>query len=95
MEIKERLEKILIGSPLDESEVTEFLELLGSMKKKDDQEEVISFLEGHPEWVLKLYRNYKIKQIYFSAKDEKGLQKIFKDEVKELQGIAKDEAKAN
>lgn len=93
--MKERLEKILIGSPLDESEVTEFLELLGSIKKKDDQEEVVSFLEAHPEWVLKLYRNYKIKQIYFSANDEKGLQKIFKDEVKELQGIAKDETKTN
>ena len=92
--MEEQLKKIIENSDLRGEEAKEFLAILPFIKKKDDLFNLLAFLEAHPEWVLKLYRNYKIKQIYFSTKDEKGLQKIFKDEVKELQDIAKDEANA-
>ena len=64
-------------------------ELLAALKLLPSTElnELYNFLKNHPEWVDKLYQNYKQKKSAATLKDNKKWQDIFKKEEEELKKL--------
>lgn len=82
----EQLESLLEKSNLSDKEQEELLEVL-KLVPKAELNELFDFLKVHPEWIVKLYRNYKQKKAISTTKDYGKWQEIFNEEKNELEKL--------
>ena len=82
----EQIKSLLVKSSLTEIEQREFFEVL-KLLSKAELDELLNFLRVHPEWIIKLYRNYKQKKAISATKNYGEWQKIFNEEEKELKKL--------
>lgn len=82
----EHIKSLLAESKLTNKEQAELLELL-KLLPQTDLKEIISFLKGHPDWVFKLYHNYRAKVKAVRTADTKLWQEILEEEGKIVKEI--------
>lgn len=81
-----KIQSLLKKSNLNIAEQTELDNVL-NLLPVTELNKLCDFLESHPEWVEKLYKNYKQKKIAASSKDLRKWQDIFNQEKEELKKI--------
>ena len=81
-----QLESILAKSNLNVREQKELLQVLEHLSAVEI-DELLNFLDVHPEWVEKLYYNYKQKKEVVVSGDHKKWQEIFDREKKDLEKL--------
>lgn len=82
----EQIKSLLAKSNLATEEQNELLAILKLLPTAEINE-LFNFLNIHPEWIDKLYHNYKQKKAAATTKDYSKWQEIFDEEKKELEKL--------
>lgn len=82
----DRIKLLLIKSTLTSEQQSELLAIL-KLLSAIEVNELSDFLTIHPEWIDKLYHNYKQKKDISTSKDIKKWQEIFDEEKIELEKL--------
>lgn len=82
----DQIELLLTKSELSTNQQNELLAIL-KLLPTAEVNELGDFLVSNPEWIVKLYNNYKQKKEISASKDSKKWQEIFDQEKIELEKV--------
>ena len=83
-----KLKHLLLKSPLSQEERAELYNIFLTFPQENFIE-LVEFLESNPEWVVRLYNNYKQKESAVKSKNHEDWRLIFEQEKKDLASFLK------
>ena len=83
----DKLKLLFEKSSLNINQQNELLEVLCSLLPEIELSELYEFLSTNPEWVEKLYVNYKSKKNISNSRDPKKWQEVFGQDKSELEKL--------